>query len=186
MQVPFTQDLDVCRQLLDETVPRMAGPRTSFGDAIGLGITLFERSEVDNRVMIALTDGNDTGSLVPPHEAARIASDNGIVIHTVAVGDPDSVGEEKLDEETLKTVADTTGGKYFYAADRDELQSIYEELDRIETREVETISYRPRRDLFHWPLAAGFILGIAYHIPMALRREKKTLPDASSEYEEAA
>ncbi len=62
VQVPFTQDLEATRLLLDETAVRMAGPRTAFGDAIGLGITLFERSEVEHRVMIALTDGNDTGS----------------------------------------------------------------------------------------------------------------------------
>ena len=88
VQVPFTQDLDACRMLLDETAVRMAGPRTAFGDAIGLGITLFERSEVEDRVMIALTDGNDTGSKVPPAEAAKIARDNEIQIHVVGVGDP--------------------------------------------------------------------------------------------------
>jgi Ca-activated chloride channel family protein len=111
VQVPFTEDLDVCRQLLAETVPRMAGPKTAFGDAIGLGITLFERSAVKRRVMIALTDGNDTGSQVPPAEAARIAK--GIVIHTVAMGDPTTVGEDKLDDEALRAVAQTTGGQYF-------------------------------------------------------------------------
>ena len=92
VQAPFTQDLNVVRQLLQETAPRMAGPKTAFGDAIGLGITLFERSKLEQRVMIALTDGNDTGSDVPPAEAAVIAADKGIVIHTVAIGDPDSVG----------------------------------------------------------------------------------------------
>ena len=76
VQVPFTQDLDACRMLLEETAVRMAGPKTAFGDAIGLGITLFESSEVEERVMIALTDGNDTGSKIPPAEAAKIARDN--------------------------------------------------------------------------------------------------------------
>ncbi len=79
-QVPFTQDLDATRILLEETRVRMAGPRTAFGDAIGLAITLFERSEVEERVIIALTDGNDTGSRVPPSEAARIARNNDIKI----------------------------------------------------------------------------------------------------------
>ena len=64
VQVPFTQDLDACRLLLEETAVRIAGPRTAFGDAIGLGITLFKRSEIKNRVLIALTDGNDTGRTV--------------------------------------------------------------------------------------------------------------------------
>lgn len=120
--------------------------------------------------MIVLTDGNDTGSRVPPAEAARIASDKGITIHTVAVGDPKSVGEEKLDEEKLKAVAKTTGGRYFFAADRKELENIYTELDRIETRKVETISHRPRRDLFYWPLALILLATLLYHVPMAMRR----------------
>jgi len=164
VQVPFTQDLDASRILLDQLAPRMAGPKTALGDAIGLGITLFERSEVKQRVIIALTDGNDTGSQVPPAEAARIAADKDIVIHTVAVGDPTTVGEEKLDEAALQGVASTTSGKYFFAGDRDQLEEIYTELDRLEARKVETISHRPRLDLFHWPLGAAFGLSLSFFL----------------------
>jgi len=173
-QVPFTQDLEAARILLEETRVRMAGPRTAFGDAIGLAITLFEESEVEDRVVIALTDGNDTGSRVPPAEAARIAEDRGISIHVIGVGDPATVGEEKLDEEALRTVATTTGGRYFHAADRDALQEIYAELDRIGTREVETATYRPRRDLFHWPLAVFLVLSLLVHAGLLLRRRAGT------------
>jgi len=173
VQVPFTQDLEVSRQLLQETEVRMAGPKTAFGDAIGLGISLFERSEVEQRVMIALTDGNDTGSKVPPHEAARIAAKKGIVIHTVAIGDPASAGEEKLDEEALMRVAEISRGKYFFAGDRNQLESIYTVLDQLETRKVETVSYRPRADLFHWPLALIAVLFLLYHLTMAIVSAKK-------------
>ncbi len=168
VQVPFTQDLGVSRQLLQETAVRMAGPKTAFGDAIGLGITLFDRSKVKQRVIIVLTDGNDTGSKVPPHDAARIAADKGIVIYTVAIGDPSAMGEEKLDQESLKQVAEITKGKYFYASDRKQLDGIYTELDRLETRKVETESYRPKVDLFHWPLALIAVLFMIYHLSMAL------------------
>jgi Ca-activated chloride channel family protein len=167
-QVPFTQDLDATRILLEETTVRMAGPRTALGDAIGLAITLFEQSEVEERVIVALTDGNDTGSRIPPSEAARIAADNDIMIHLIGVGDPTSVGEEKLDEQALKVVASITGGRYFHAADREELQGIYTELDRIDRREVETATYRPRIDLFHWLLALFVILGFLYHLGILL------------------
>ncbi len=163
VQIPFTQDLEVCRELLEQTAPRMAGPKTALGDAIGLGITLFERSEVENKVMIALTDGNDTGSRVPPAEAARIAADHDITIYTVAVGDPSAAGEEKLDEEALRDVATATNGRFFRANDRNELAQIYVELDGLDTREVETISHRPRRDLFQWPLAMVVVLSLAFH-----------------------
>ncbi len=174
VQVPFTQDLEATRQLLSETAVRMAGPRTAFGDSIGLGITLFERSEVEQRVMIALTDGNDTGSKVPPAQAAKIARDNDIIIHVIGVGDPTATGEEKLDEEALITVASTTGGRYFHAANRDELQEIYAELDRIDVREIESESYRPRTDLFHWPLAAFMILWLLFHAALLVRRRAET------------
>ncbi len=161
VQVPFTQDLDACRILLEETTVRMAGPRTVFGDAIGLGITLFERSEVDQRVIIALTDGNDTGSRVPPAEAAKIAKDNEVIVHVVGVGDPTTTGEEALDEEALQAVASTSDGRYFHANDREELESIYTEIDQLDTREVESVSYRPRTELYHWPLAAMLLIGIS-------------------------
>ena len=163
VQVPFTQDLEACRLLLEETAPRMAGPKTAFGDAIGLGITLFERSEVEDRVMIALTDGNDTGSKVPPGEAAKIARDNDIIIHVVGVGDPAAVGEEKLDEEALQTVASTTSGTYYFAGDSERLQEIYAELDKMSSREIETEPYRPRIDLYYLPLAAFVVLSMLFY-----------------------
>ncbi len=161
LQTPFTTDLELCRQLLDETAVRMAGPRTAFGDAIGLGIKLFENSTAPAKTIIALTDGNDTGSAVPPAEAARVAADRAITIHTVAIGDPETVGEDKLDEEALRDVAAAAGGQFFLALDRGQLSEIYGRLDRIETSEVEVVSHRPRQDLYHWPLAAALLLSLA-------------------------
>ena len=81
VQAPFTEDIHVCRQLLDEAQVSMAGPQTAFGDAIGLAITLFGRSFTKEKVLIALTDGNDTSSKVPPAKAAEIAAEKGIKIY---------------------------------------------------------------------------------------------------------
>lgn len=171
VQVPFTGDLETCRLLLNEMEVRMAGPRTAFGDAIGLGISLFQRSDVKERVMIALTDGNDTGSKVEPAKAAEIARDNDITIHVVGIGDPTSVGEEMFDEEQLRTVAASTGGSYFFGADREKLLTIYSELDRLETHTVETESYRPRIDLFYYPLGIFLLLSLTYHSTILLQRK---------------
>ncbi len=167
LQVPFTQDHDTCRALLGEAKVRMAGPRTMIGDAIGLAIKRFEKSEVKNRVLILLTDGNDTGSKVPPLRAAEIAADKGVTIHTVAVGDPKTVGEEKLDEAGLQEISRVTGGRFFRANDRQELEGIYRELDRLEAQELETISHQPIRPLFHWPLGAVVVLLLGYHTAAA-------------------
>jgi Ca-activated chloride channel family protein len=140
-----------------------------LGDAIGLAINLFERSEVDERVLIVLTDGNDTGSLVPPERAAEIARDNGVVVYTIAIGDPTAVGEQALDEKTLANIANTTGGGYFHADDRQELEAIYDHLDEINPRQVETQSYRPLTDLYDWPLAAAMLLTLLYIMYLELR-----------------
>jgi len=104
LMLPVIDGLEVCRLLLSEAQVRMAGPRTVVGDAIGLAINVFEESELDDRVLIALTDGNDTGSRIPPDKAATVARDRGITIHTVAVGDPSAAGEEQLDEEAMSEV----------------------------------------------------------------------------------
>lgn len=172
LQAPFSADLDLSRQLLEETAVGMAGPRTALGDAIGLGVNLFEESDAPARTIIALTDGNDTKSQVPPVEAARVAAQRDIRIHTVAIGDPSSVGEEKLDEEVLKQVASAAGGSYFFAADRSALEGIYQELDRIETRQVDVISHRPKRDLFFWPLLVALLVSLGEKVSLLVRQRR--------------
>jgi Ca-activated chloride channel family protein len=160
VQAPFTEDVNVCRQLLAEAQVKMAGPQTVFGDALGLAINVFDRSPVKERVLIALTDGNDTASQMPPAKAAQIAKDKGIVIHTVAVGDPRAAGEDALDVDTLKEIAADTGGLYSQANDRNQLEEIYRRLDRLETRKAQTISHRPRRDVYWWVLGAGLVVSM--------------------------
>ena len=169
LQTPFTLDHQICRALLDEAQVRMAGPRTMIGDAIGLAIQLFEQSDVDERVLILLTDGNDTGSKVPPGKAAEIAAERGVRIHAVAIGDPTTVGENQIDEEALHQIANTTGGRFFRAGDREQLDSIYTVLDEIEPVEAETISFRPKRQLFSWPLGAVIVVMLGFYSTMAAR-----------------
>ena len=156
--VPFTTDLKLCRRLVQEMQVGMAGPRTALGDAIGLGVNLFARSTVPARTIIALTDGNDTASKVPTADAARVARDHKITIHTVAVGDPAAAGEDKLDEAALRDVASATGGGFYRALDRAQLADIYTRLDQIETRKVDTVSFRPKTDFFWLPLLVAMFL----------------------------
>ena len=89
---------------------------------------------------------------------------------TNEAGDPTTSGEEALDEEALNAVASISGGRYFHANDREELESIYAEIDQLDTRETESTSFRPRRDLFHWPLAAMLLIGFGGHA-MNLKRK---------------
>jgi Ca-activated chloride channel family protein len=161
LQAPFTDDHRTWLKLLEETEIAMAGQSTMFGDAIGLAIKLFESSETDNRVLIVLTDGNDTGSRVPPVEAARVAERKNVAIYTIAVGNPKTTGEEALDLEVMRSVADITGGSSYRALDRNQLQQIYKDIAELEPEEYETLSFRPRLSLHHYPLAivlSGYLL----------------------------
>lgn len=190
IQVPFTLDHEVFLQLLDEAQIGMAGPQTMIGDAIGLGIKAFEASEADQRVQILLTDGNDTGSKVPPIKAADIAAGNDITLYTIGVGDPAAAGEAPLDEATLGQIASATGGRYFRATDLEELDEVYRQLDELEPLDFETFSYRPRHELYQWLVGAFVVLLLGYHLSMGAwslarrrgrRRVEATQGDAARE-----
>jgi Ca-activated chloride channel family protein len=167
LQAPFTQDHELVRTLLDQLEPRMAGPQTMIGDAIGLTVKAFQQSAAQDKVLVLLTDGNDTGSKVPPRKAADLAARDEVVIHTVAVGDPESVGEAEMDLASLDEIARVTGGTAFTADDREQLEDIYRQIDALTPEEINTISYRPTRPLFHLPVGAAVLLILVYHLGMA-------------------
>lgn len=173
LQVPFSDDRQTWQALLEETELGMAGTNTVFGDTIGLAIKLFEESEVANRVLIVLTDGNDTGSMVPPVEAAKVASALGIKIYTIAIGDPESVDEEKLDLETIERVAALTGGGAFQALDREQLEQAYRAIAELEPSEYESTSYRPRTSLHHWPILLILLMFMIYQLLTVYRATKR-------------
>ncbi len=164
--VPFTMDHGTMRMMLADTLPGMAGPRTALGDAIGLSIKLFQKSQAPDKVLIVLTDGNDTASKMTPEKAAEIAKDNHIVIHTVGIGDPNATGENKLDSATLEQIAKTTGGRNFFGSDQKALADIYALLDQITPANQKTLSWQPRLELFYYPLGAAILLVFAYHLLM--------------------
>jgi Ca-activated chloride channel family protein len=133
-------------------------------------------SDSDNRVLIMLTDGNDTGSTVPPVDAAKVAATKDIRIYTIAIGDPAAVGEEALDTDTLERVSEVTGGQHFEALDRDQLRGAYEAIGELEPELYETISYRPRQSL-HWvPVGLAVALYVVYHSLAAWRSSRRPGP----------
>ncbi|MEM9104245.1 MAG: VWA domain-containing protein [Pseudomonadota bacterium] len=161
VQAPFTEDLDGLQGFLDQTVVGLAGPNTALGDAIGLSIRTFDASEIEQRVLILLSDGSDTSSTMTPVNAAALARDRGVTIFTIGVGDPEATGENKVDLATLRDVADRTGGQFFFADDEDGLQDVYATIDELNPRITETTSFRPRQSLVHIPLGIALIVLIA-------------------------
>src|SRR5262245_24882263 len=180
VQVPFTQDLQTAAQLLEQTQVGMAGQQTAIGDTIGLAIKTLEKSTAQQKVLILLTDGNDTASRVPPEHAADIAQQNGLVIYTIAVGDPAASGENRVDLATLQGVADTTRGKFFRAEDGAQLQAIYAEIDALAPVKLQSLSWRPKLPLFQWPLGSAVILGLVLWLGLlaASARERKAAAHA--------
>ncbi len=161
---PFTMDHELVRLMIDGLRPGIAGPRTSLGDSIGLALRMFEKTTVPEKVLILLTDGNDTASKMPPLKAAEIAGRNNIIIHAIGIGDPAATGEDKLDTATLQKIASDTGGRYFFGGDQSELAAIYEVLDQITPEDQKVLSWRPRIELFHWPLGAALVILTLYYI----------------------
>jgi Ca-activated chloride channel family protein len=176
LQLPFTRDLQTARALVELMDVGMAGPKTALGDSIGLAIRSFESSAVDDRLLILLTDGNDTASTMTPINAAEIAKLNGVEIHTIGIGNPDATGEDRVDFEVLQAIADRTGGQFFNAEDESSLAEVYRRIDSVAAADVRTQSWRPRQSLVHWPAGAAAItvlLGYAWLLMGARRREAR-------------
>ncbi|MEP4767061.1 MAG: VWA domain-containing protein [Roseibium sp.] len=160
VQAPFTEDLASVRGLLDQTEVGMAGPHTVLGDAIGLAIKTFQTSQIEQRLLIVLSDGADTGSRMTPVNAATIAAGEGIDIITIGVGDPAGSGDQRLDQNTLRNIASAANGSYFFAGDETALADIYTKIDAQTPRNVETTTYRPRDSLGHILLLLATLIGL--------------------------
>ncbi|PRY26802.1 Ca-activated chloride channel family protein [Aliiruegeria haliotis] len=160
VQTPFTEDLESVRDLLDSTTVGMAGVDTAIGDAIGLAIRTFETSEVDQRLLVLLSDGADTSSSMSPVNAAEIAAQRGVTIHTIGVGDPKADGADKVDLRALEDIAARAGGAFYYASDGEGLQKIYDEIERLNPRITESVSFQPKQPMHKLPFGLAVLIGL--------------------------
>ncbi|SAK46088.1 von Willebrand factor type A domain protein [Caballeronia catudaia] len=164
-QAPLTLDHDSVLMLLDAMRIGMAGPRTAIGDALGLAVKLMENTPAQEKVLVLLTDGNDTASAIPPEQAARIAKRHGIVVHTIGIGDPGTQGEDKVDLDALARIAKITGGSAFHALGREQdLAAVYAAIDRLTPEKISHAIYRPRREFYWVPLALAVSILTLYHV----------------------
>lgn len=179
LQTPLTFDRDSVSIQLNEALPGFAGSSTAIGDAIGLAISTLRERPAESRVLVLLTDGSNTSGS-EPDEAMAVAAEADIRIHTVGVGSmerrytSDPAGgrieidpSRDLDEEALKHIASTTGGRYFRATDPDSMATIYAAIDELEPATDERL-LQPRRSLYHWPLALALLCAL----PLIALRER--------------
>jgi len=170
VQSPFTQDFDALKHLLSELQVGMAGPQTMLGDGIGLGVKMFEESNVTDRMLILMSDGDDTGSKIPPKTAAKLAAQNDVKIYSIAIGDPKNAGEHPIDTETLKEIVKETEGKFYYAWNSKELEEIYTEIDKLTPKKVEELSYRPVTELYVYPLGLALLFMFIYTLSLIVQK----------------
>ena len=182
LQVPFTQDLQSAEQLLNNTQVAMAGPHTAIGDAIGLALKTFESSKVDNKVLILLTDGADTGSRMSPLNAAQIAKQSQLKIFTIGIGDEHADGQYRVDFETLRKIASTADGQFYTAQDSQSLENIYQQIDEIAAAVTPVITTRKETSLVHLPLYCAlliFVLALFAQVIIELVKQKQQTKDVS-------
>jgi Ca-activated chloride channel family protein len=152
---------------------------TAIGDAIALAVEKLNAldenrtQKVKSKIMILLTDGENTAGELEPVAAAELAQTLGIKIYTIGIGtkgqapvpvqDPFSgrmrtqMMPVNIDEVTLKKIAEVTEGKYFRATDTDSLTAIYSEIDQLEKTKVETESYVDYRELAVQPWRTSWL-----------------------------
>ncbi|MFO0949306.1 MAG: VWA domain-containing protein [Planctomycetota bacterium] len=147
--------------------------QTAIGDAVAAGVDRLKQTKAKSKVLILLSDGENTAGILTPEEAAEIAKAHGIKIYSIGVGTSgqvpvkvtDPFGRQRiqyqqmeLDEATLKMLADKTGGQYFHAGDTEALKEVYAAIDELEKTEVDSQVYSHYRELFAFALVPGLFL----------------------------
>ncbi|MBS0262464.1 MAG: VWA domain-containing protein [Planctomycetes bacterium] len=146
---------------------------TAIGDGVALGVDRLRGAKARSKVLVLLTDGDSNAGVVDPRDAAKIAAETGIRVYTIGIGrngvvpmpQVDEFGNRMLvpaqfhvDEDLLREMAETGGGKYFHAADLTGLAQVYAEIDKLEKTEFEETKYSEYLELYPWFAGPGLAL----------------------------
>ena len=166
IQCPLTRDIDVLLEFTDaiEIIDR-EHDGTAIGMAIANSINRLRESEAKSKTIILLSDGSNNQGELDPVTAAELAEKFDIKIYTVSAGTrglapypvTDAWGRQVIqkvqvdvDEESLKEIAEITGGQFFRATDNQSLKKVYEEIDTLERTEIEVTEYQNYTELYSW------------------------------------
>ncbi len=143
---------------------------TAIGDAVAMAVERLEPIKAESKVIILLSDGENTAGVVDPMAAAEAAKAYGVKIYTIGVGSTgtapfpavDRAGRKvlvsqmvRLDEQTLKAMVKATGGRYFNAKNTKALEEVYAEIDKLEKSRTEGRLYTEYRELYQYPMFTG-------------------------------
>jgi Ca-activated chloride channel family protein len=171
-QSPLTMDKGLLTELVDKMEIGMAGACTAIGSALAIGGRRLKDLKAKSKILILLTDGRHNAGDVTPEQAAAANRALGIKIYTIGVGGKGPAPFEKktffgtelvyrradLDEDTLEKVAGIAGGKYFRAADSEQLAEIYEMIDREEKTDIKVKKFFHFHELYRYFLIPALLL----------------------------
>jgi Ca-activated chloride channel family protein len=169
---PLTFDVDTVAKQLDGAAIGLAGRETALGDAIVLATKHLAKLPARSRVLVLLTDGVNTAGSVAPLDAARLARAAGVRVYTIGIGSAGGetlsvfgmqipAPDQDLDVSTLSSIAQQTGGRFFRAADADQLADAYRAIDALEPLARGNALLRPHEERYPYPLTAALLLGCA-------------------------
>lgn len=167
-QCPLTTDRATLINLMKEIETGLIEDGTAIGNGLATAVARMKDSDAKSRVVILLTDGVNNSGEITPQTAAEIAKTYGVRVYTIGVGANGEApypvvtpwGVElqnvpvEIDEDLLKQIAQTTGGKYFRATDNTKLAEIYSEINKMEKARTTIDSFPVYKELF-----SGFGLG---------------------------
>ncbi len=173
---PPTLDYRVLKDLLAQIETGQIEDGTAIGMALANATNRLKESEAKSRIIILVTDGRNNKGKVDPVTAAKLAAALDIKIYSIGVGSRGEVpypyihplfGKQHkmvridIDEETLSSIAETTGGEYFRATDRESLENIFKIIDKLEKTEIKSKTFVNYTELFpDFLIPAMFILAI--------------------------
>lgn len=171
LQTPLTFDRNTVQEQLGRAVLGLIGQSTAIGEGLGIATKTFIDSEAPQRVIILLSDGANTAGVIDPAEAAELAARSNVTVYTVGVGAEEMLQRSffstrkvnpsrDLDEKMLTKIAEMTGGQYFRARNPQELENIYQLINQMEPINTAQQTWRPRQELFRYPLAIAVLLSV--------------------------
>lgn len=171
---PISEDKQALQMRINQLAPGMIGEQTAIGDALGVAVKLLDTTldAEASKLAILLTDGNDTASQLPPSQAAQLAASHHVQVHTIAFGDVNTLGDDKVDLQLLQDIAQITGGKSWTAANSGAaLDSVWQQIDAMTPVQVKSIGWSWHLPLFQWPLLVALVLLFALSIARYFREK---------------
>ena len=167
---PLTSDYALLKKYIDEISFDLISTRgTAIGSAIAIATNRMRESKSKTKILILLSDGDNTAGNIDPKTASGIAKAYGIKIYSIAIGKNGKVPfgkdyfgrprfvENSLDEKNLRDIAKTTEGKFYRASNNKSLENIFSEIDEFEKSEIKENRYKNTVDYYQYYLLWGII-----------------------------